>query len=244
MNRPAFNIAIVDDDPRFVSLVKECSETLGEGETFIANSSEEMIDLLANTNIEKTKSLDLAIIDLHMEDDRAGFRVLEFIKSNDALRLTPVVMVSISRLATDVEDSYDLGANSYLSKSISYDDLKRDIAETLHYWLTINRTPSPEMASRPSASPAKIPNYRSSLAEYKKRFAGNQMVTFSNLFEYRTRAKLSRSQIANAAKVQMKVIVDVEKSRPIRIGTMMKIVDALERLTRKQIDMERLIKIS
>jgi CheY-like chemotaxis protein len=57
----------------------------------------------------------LVLLDLNLprKDGRA---VLSDMKSDPALRQIPVVIFSTSRAAKDIERSYELGANSYVSK--------------------------------------------------------------------------------------------------------------------------------
>jgi len=70
-----------------------------------------------------------------------GLPVLQTLKSDRVLRAIPVVILSTSRAARDVEAAYASGANSYLVKPVNYDeflDLARVIAA---YWLNANEAP-------------------------------------------------------------------------------------------------------
>ena len=73
---------------------------------------------------------------------RSGLEVLEWIRSQQGiLRRVPVIMLSSSRHATDINRAYDLGANSYLTKPETSEDLLA-IAQTFRrYWLEINQAP-------------------------------------------------------------------------------------------------------
>jgi CheY-like chemotaxis protein len=72
----------------------------------------------------------------------AGHEVLRRVKSHDRLRHIPVIMLSTSGAADDVARSYDLGANSYVVKTVDFTGLKaiRD------YWLNVNVCPEPAFA--------------------------------------------------------------------------------------------------
>lgn len=64
--------------------------------------------------------------------------VLEWIRAQAPLRHLPVVVFTSSCEASDIVRAYELGANSYLVKPVSYDELIH-IVKTLHeYWLVLN----------------------------------------------------------------------------------------------------------
>ena len=57
----------------------------------------------------------LVLLDLHLPR-KDGRVVLADVKSDPSLRRIPIVIFSTSRAAKDIERSYELGANSYVSK--------------------------------------------------------------------------------------------------------------------------------
>jgi CheY-like chemotaxis protein len=80
----------------------------------------------------------LVLLDLKLPR-RSGFEVLEWIRSNDASRLWPVVVLTSSNQNGDVRRAYELGANSYLVKPVGSDALL-DMVRTLQsYWVILNR---------------------------------------------------------------------------------------------------------
>jgi CheY-like chemotaxis protein len=72
-----------------------------------------------------------------------GFEVLRRVKSDERLRVVPVVMLTSSSAEADVERSYDLGTNSFVSKPIDPGALHRVVADLPAYWLGVN-IPPPE----------------------------------------------------------------------------------------------------
>jgi CheY-like chemotaxis protein len=83
----------------------------------------------------------LILLDLNL-GKMAGLHVLRRLKSDERTRGIPVVVLSASRLALEVIESYKLGVNSYVMKPA---DGKRfiEIVKALgQYWLTINETPT------------------------------------------------------------------------------------------------------
>lgn len=68
-----------------------------------------------------------------------GIDVLRQIKSDERTRMIPVVMVTSSAQERDMEETYRLGANSYVVKPIDFDSFVKTIAELGFYWLAVNR---------------------------------------------------------------------------------------------------------
>jgi two-component system, chemotaxis family, response regulator Rcp1 len=76
----------------------------------------------------------LVLLDLNMprKDGRA---VLSDMKSDPALRRIPVVIFSTSRAAKDIERSYELGANSYVSKPPTLADWVSAMKLLKDFWI-------------------------------------------------------------------------------------------------------------
>jgi DNA-binding response OmpR family regulator len=71
-----------------------------------------------------------------------GLQVLEWARKQAVVKRIPIVIFSSSSQASDIEQAYELGANSYLVKPTDVAELGR-IVETLRvYWLEINHGPS------------------------------------------------------------------------------------------------------
>lgn len=82
----------------------------------------------------------LVLLDLKLPR-RSGLEVLEWLKQQPDLKRIPVVVLTSSREAVDVNKAYDLGANSYLVKPVGFDDLF-EMVKTLHpYWMILNERP-------------------------------------------------------------------------------------------------------
>ncbi|RZK91696.1 MAG: response regulator [Hymenobacter sp.] len=84
----------------------------------------------------------LVLLDLNMPglDGRDVLRALQF---DAALHTIPVIMLTTSAQARDVTDCYRLGANSYLTKPLSYGELEEKIGSLTHYWLAVSELPHP-----------------------------------------------------------------------------------------------------
>ena len=70
-----------------------------------------------------------------------GLTALAAIKRHPDLRRIPVVMLTSSREPRDIAESYDLGANAYLVKSMELDDFIAAIGVAQKFWMEVNELP-------------------------------------------------------------------------------------------------------
>jgi two-component system response regulator len=82
----------------------------------------------------------LVLLDLKMPRVD-GFEVLEAVKRDERTRPIPVVVLTSSSEGSDIKRCYDLGANSYLVKPVSFERLAGVVAEVGKYWLALNALP-------------------------------------------------------------------------------------------------------
>jgi CheY-like chemotaxis protein len=82
----------------------------------------------------------LILLDLNMPR-KDGRQALKEIKADPDLRRIPVVVLSTSRTEEDILRTYDLGANSFITKPVTFERLV-DIVRTLGvYWFSIVELP-------------------------------------------------------------------------------------------------------
>ncbi|MCB0213273.1 MAG: response regulator [Anaerolineae bacterium] len=73
-----------------------------------------------------------------------GFEVLHQIKETPILKRLPVIILTSSKEEGDRALSYDIGANSYLVKPISFEGFLGVIRQIEGYWLSLNIGPPGE----------------------------------------------------------------------------------------------------
>lgn len=79
----------------------------------------------------------LILLDLKLPK-LSGLEVLERVRAHPRTRLVPVVVLSSSDEPDDQLRSYRLGANSYVRKSIDFDQFARGMHMLAEYWLQLN----------------------------------------------------------------------------------------------------------
>ncbi len=78
-----------------------------------------------------------------------GLEVLRRIRVDQRTRRLPVVVLTTSKEETDIIDSYDLGANSYVRKPVDFDQFVEAARQLGLYWLVLNEQAPPAVGSRP-----------------------------------------------------------------------------------------------
>ena len=110
-------ILLVDDNPADLDLTIDAlaQSAWPSHVSTVGDGAEAMAYLRREGKYATATRPDLVMLDLNMprKDGRA---VLAEMKSDPALRRIPVVIFSTSQAAKDIERSYELGANSYVSK--------------------------------------------------------------------------------------------------------------------------------
>ena len=80
------------------------------------------------------------LLDLNMPK-KDGRQALKEIKSHPKLRRIPVTVLTVSRDEHDINMMYDLGANAYITKPLSYDRLVEVLQLQSRYWFDATRLP-------------------------------------------------------------------------------------------------------
>jgi CheY-like chemotaxis protein len=84
----------------------------------------------------------LILLDLKMPKVN-GIEVLKQIKSNDATRIIPVIMLTSSAEEPDIMQCYKLGVNSYIVKPVESDNFFEEVSKAGFYWAILNKIPNP-----------------------------------------------------------------------------------------------------
>jgi len=108
---------------------------------------EEAMDFLRRTGkYAAAPRPDLVLLDLNLPR-RDGREVLADIKTDDALKRIPVVILTTSSAEADVLRSYDLHANCYITKPVNMVDFIRVVTMIQDFWLTIVTLPASTAAA-------------------------------------------------------------------------------------------------
>jgi two-component system, response regulator len=136
---------VADDDEGDRLLLKKALEENQIHQDFrFVKGGVELIDLLNQSTgrlISQSYNLpSLIILDLYMPR-LDGHRVLRIIKEDARFKKIPVIVLTTSSSLADVVNSYNNGANSFLTKPLNYGDLVKLIGLVKEYWLEESHLP-------------------------------------------------------------------------------------------------------
>jgi CheY-like chemotaxis protein len=141
----SITILMADDDPDDCLLVSKAfkASRLCNDLRFVKDG-EELMDYLyqrgtyADTTLAPRPGIILLDLNMPKKDGREALRE---IKSDPGLRAIPVVVLTTSKEDEDVLRSYDLGANSYVTKPVTFQGLVDVIKSLGNYWFEIVELP-------------------------------------------------------------------------------------------------------
>ena len=142
-------ILLVEDDPKDVELTLTALEEYNlANEVVVARDGEEALDYLYRRADFKTRTKEnpaVLLLDLKLPKVD-GLEVLRDIKSDEKLKLIPVVVLTSSREEKDMVASYKLGVNAYVVKPVDFHEFVNAIKELGIFWAVINEPPPGSMA--------------------------------------------------------------------------------------------------
>lgn len=111
-------------------------------EWHIAESAERGISYLESlvslSREHRVRWPDLVILDLVMPD-ASGFKVLEYIRANAKLRPLPVIIFTGCSTPDRMQQAYDLGANAFHEKPVSFSETVKLVGSIYSTWSTAKR---------------------------------------------------------------------------------------------------------
>lgn len=144
-------ILMVEDDPRDVELSLTALEQYNlANEVVVAGDGEEALDYLYRRGKFMGRANgNPAVILLDLKLPKVdGLEVLERIRADDALKLTPVVVLTSSREERDMVASYKLGVNAYVVKPVDFHEFVNAVKELGVFWAIINEPPPGSVNTR------------------------------------------------------------------------------------------------
>src|SRR5262247_3311842 len=146
-------ILLVEDDPKDVELTMTALEEYNLGnEVVVASDGEEALDYLYYRGKYQRRSGEnpaVLLLDLKLPKID-GLEVLKTVKSDDSLKMIPVVVLTSSREEKDMVASYQLGVNAYVVKPVDFHEFVNAIKELGVFWAVINEPPPGSVRRKPA----------------------------------------------------------------------------------------------
>jgi CheY-like chemotaxis protein len=138
-------ILLADDDEEDRMLAADAlEESRVVNDLRFVQDGEELLDYLyhrgkyAEPGSSPTPGLILLDLNMPRKDGREALRE---IKADPDLRRVPVVVLTTSKAEEDIYRTYDLGANSFITKPVSFDGLVAVMRDIGRYWIEIVELP-------------------------------------------------------------------------------------------------------
>jgi CheY-like chemotaxis protein len=135
---------LVEDDPRDVELTLTALEEYKlANEVMVARDGKEALDYLYCRGEFSTRSGGnpaVMLLDLKLPKVD-GLEVLQQIRSDEQLKMIPVVVLTSSHEEKDVVRSYKLGVNAYVVKPVDFHEFINAVRELGVFWALINQPP-------------------------------------------------------------------------------------------------------
>jgi len=131
-------ILVVDDQQNDIDLLLRTFKKLKVANPIeVCRSADEGIDYLTTHELPSVMLLDLKM------PEKDGFHVLRKVKTSPVLRELVVIVLTTSSDFMEIRMSYELGANSFLTKPLDLNEFKEMISAFHKYWI-IHAQPAPK----------------------------------------------------------------------------------------------------
>jgi CheY-like chemotaxis protein len=141
MENPAQILLVEDNQMDVVLTLDAFREAKLKNTIQVARNGREALDYLFGLGKYTDRTLfpmpNLILLDLKMPGID-GFEVLRQVKNAEMLKRIPVVILTSSKEEGDRALSYDIGANSYLLKPVSFEGFTDVVKKIDDYWFTLN----------------------------------------------------------------------------------------------------------
>ena len=139
------SILLVEDNPDDEALtLRALRQHNIANEVVVARNGVEALDYLFGTGPHEGRDLDdtptVVLLDLKLPKID-GLEGLECVRADERTKRRPVVILTSSGEDEDKIRGYELGANSYVRKPVSFEEFSEAVRQLGLYWLVLNEPP-------------------------------------------------------------------------------------------------------
>lgn len=137
-------ILLAEDNSRDIELILEAlaDYSLANRVVVVRDGVEAMEYLRYEGKYAQRKPGNPAVVILDIKMPRMdGIEVLQAIRSDPALKMTPVVMLTSSNEEQDLVRSYKLGSNAYVVKPVKFSAFIEAVKQIGIFWAILNELP-------------------------------------------------------------------------------------------------------
>ena len=138
-------ILLVEDNSDDVALAVRAFKKVGiTNPIVVARDGAEALEWLfcQGDHIARDRKIQPVLVLLDLKLPRVdGFEVLQRLRANPVTRLLRIIVLTSSYEESDILNSYERGANSYIRKPVDFDKFLDSIGKIALYWLMLNEAP-------------------------------------------------------------------------------------------------------
>lgn len=142
--KPVTILMAEDDDEDFMLTADALHEARVLNTLYRVKDGEELMEYLLLKGKYPSRAEaplpSLILLDLNMPR-KDGREALKEIETHPALRKIPVVVLTTSEAKEDISRCYEIGANSYITKPVSFEGLVKALKSLGQYWFEIVELP-------------------------------------------------------------------------------------------------------
>ena len=135
-------ILLVEDSPSDAALTIEALKAgkIANRLTHVEDGVEAMNYLKRKGKYANTIKPDLIMLDLNLPR-KDGREVLAEIKTDNSLKIIPIIVLTTSQSDEDILKSYQLNANCYITKPVDFSHFIDVVKSIENFWLTVVTLP-------------------------------------------------------------------------------------------------------
>jgi CheY-like chemotaxis protein len=141
MSRTVCPMLLVEDSPEDTETTLRAFRKAGiSSPIFLCQSGDEGLDFLHRrgkySNPANSPRPCVILLDLNLPGTD-GREVLAEIKADEQLKTIPVVVLTTSADARDIDNCYHMGANSYIKKAVDFEIFQQTVQQFSDYWFNV-----------------------------------------------------------------------------------------------------------
>jgi CheY-like chemotaxis protein len=144
-SKKVIEILVADDDPEDRMLIIDAlKESHLHNNIQCVENGEELLDYLRNqgqySDPKQYPTPGIILLDLNMPK-KDGREALKELRADPRFRTIPIVVLTTSKAEEDIFKTYNLGANSFITKPVSFSSLVNVMVALNTYWFEIVELP-------------------------------------------------------------------------------------------------------